>query len=86
MVDSEYPRIEGEKHYYRTDFVLSSKNCLTFLYMLNGTNPGRLNVYLGGYLGKKTLLWRLAGNQGEYESWSTAQVPIEAEVAYQVSN
>ncbi|KAK3736109.1 hypothetical protein QZH41_013539 [Actinostola sp. cb2023] len=84
LVDSKYPRFKGENHYYRTDFILSSKNCLTFFYIINGTNPGRLNVYLGGYLGNETLLWRLAGQQGEHNSWLKAQVPISSDIAYQI--
>jgi hypothetical protein len=86
VTNSSYPRYKGEKLQYRTDFVLSTRNCLTFFYIINGPDVGRLNVYSGGYQRKETLLWRLAGAQGSDNAWEKAQIPISEEVAFQVSS
>ncbi|KXJ25519.1 hypothetical protein AC249_AIPGENE14321 [Exaiptasia diaphana] len=75
-----FPNYKGKKEFYRTGFVVNSRNCLSFSYLFNGSDPGRLNV---NFSGAETLLWRFTGHH-ENNRWSIAQVPINADIAYQV--
>ena len=47
-----------------------------------GSTIGRLNVYTRDHGGQETLLWRLAGDQGE--RWYSASVPIASKLPFQV--
>ena len=47
-----------------------------------GSTIGRLNVYIRDHGGQETLLWRLAGDQGE--QWYSASVPIASKLPFQV--
>lgn len=59
-----------------------SHKCLSFTYHMNGSTIGRLNVFIRGPDSEESLLWRLAGSQGN--KWNTATVPIERKSPYQV--
>ena len=47
-----------------------------------GSTIGRLNVYIRDHGGQETLLWRLAGDQGD--QWYSASVPIASKLPIQV--
>ncbi|XP_048583941.1 uncharacterized protein LOC5510390 isoform X2 [Nematostella vectensis] len=67
---------------YNTSYVLPFKNCLTFAFIINGSYPGRLNVYSSGYQGKERLVWRVAGSQGD--NWRQGRVLIEGDGIFKV--
>ena len=83
-IESSYPRVRGDKARMLTLHATESHNCLTFIYHMNGSTIGRLNVYARGPDAQESLLWRIAGSQGD--AWHSATVPIERNHPYQVSN
>ncbi|XP_048582741.1 uncharacterized protein LOC5513116 isoform X3 [Nematostella vectensis] len=79
-VNSTYPA-NGTSRYH-TPYQFPNNNCLNFHYRMNGSFPGRLNVYSSGYQGKETLLWRLAGNHGD--EWRHGRVAVQEDIIFKV--
>jgi hypothetical protein len=72
-MESSYPVEKGFSGVLTTTY-FAQYNCLHFSYHMHGENMGRLNVF-GVKDGNKTLLWRLAGDQGV--EWQSAVVKLE---------
>ena len=83
-IESSYPRERGDKARMLTLHATESHKCLSFTYHMNGSTIGRLNVFIRGPDSEESLLWRLAGSQGN--KWNTAAVPIERKSPYQVNS
>lgn len=81
-MESSYPKKRGQKARILTLYATESHKCLSFRYHMYGSTIGRLNVYTRDYGGQETLLWRLAGDQGE--QWYSASVPIASKLPFQV--
>ncbi|KAL9958730.1 hypothetical protein ACROYT_G035784 [Oculina patagonica] len=82
FIESSFPRVRGEKARLVTLYATESHNCLSFNYHMNGLTIGRLNVYARGPDAEETLLWRIAGSQGD--AWRSATVPIARTNPYQI--
>lgn len=76
-----YPRQRGDLSVLESHYIVGAVNCLSFLYYMSG-DVGRLNVYIVGQDEATSLLWRLAGNQGN--EWNIAQLPIDAAEGFKV--
>lgn len=76
-----YPRQRGDLSALESHYIVGAVNCLSFLYYMSG-DVGRLNVYIVGQDEATSLLWRLAGNQGN--EWNIAQLPIDAAEGFKV--
>jgi len=77
-----YPRQRGDLSALESHYVVGTINCLSFLYYMSGEDVGKLNVYVVGQDEATSLLWRLAGNQGN--EWNTAQLPVNAAEGFKV--
>jgi len=77
-----YPRQKGDLSALESRYVVGRINCLSFLYYMSGEDVGKLNVYVVGQDEASSLLWRLAGNQGN--EWNTAQLPVNAAEGFKV--
>ena len=77
-----YPR-QGQLSVIESQYLVGTVNCLSFHYKISGKNVGRLNVYIDDQEKATSLLWRLAGNQGN--EWKVAQVHIHAVEGFKVS-
>ena len=78
-----YPRQRGDLSVLESYYVIGTVNCLSFLYHMSGEDVGKLNVYVVGQdEATSSLLWRLAGNQGNH--WNTAQLPVNAAEGFRV--
>ena len=78
-----YPRGRGDRSIVESQYVVGAVNCLKFSYNMTGENVGRLNVHTVGQDDTASLLWRLAGEQGN--DWKSAQAPIDAFYGFKVS-
>lgn len=76
-----YPRQRGDLSVLESHYVVGTVNCLSFLYYMSG-DVGRLNVYVVGQDEATSLLWRLAGNQGN--DWNIAQLPVNVAQGFKV--
>ena len=84
-IESSFPHTKGQRALLKIVPVLYHYNCLHFGYSMNGTNIGRLNVYLvvnEKNTKKQLLVWRIAGNQNS--GWLQGSVPIRAQFGYTV--
>lgn len=77
-----YPCQRGDLSVLESHYIVGAVNCLSFLYYMSGEDVGRLNVYIVGQDEATSLLWRLAGNQGN--EWNIAQLPIDAAEGFKV--
>ena len=77
-----YPRQRGDLSILESHYIVGAVNCLSFYYFMPGEGVGRLNVYVVGQDEAKSLLWRLAGNQGN--EWKIAHLPIDAVQGFKV--
>lgn len=77
-----YPRQRGDLSVLESHYVVGTVNCLSFLYYISGEDVGKLNVYIVGQDEATSLLWRLAGNQGN--EWHPAQLPVNATEGFKV--
>ena len=80
-IESSHPRTRGDKARMLTLHATESHKCLSFSYHMNGSTIGRLNVFIRGPDSQESLLWRIAGSQGD--EWHTGTVPIERNNPYQ---
>lgn len=80
--ESSSPRSKGDTARLESRYVSAHYNCVMFKYHMYGSRMGRLNVYIKDGLSRRTLLWRLAGDQGN--NWKDAQIPMEGISAYMV--
>ena len=75
FLESSYPIEKGFSGILTTSF-FSQYNCLRFSYHMYGKNIGRLNVFgPDSDGGNKTLLWRIAGDQGN--EWQYGLVKLK---------
>ena len=74
-MESSYPAKKGFNGTLTTSY-FSQYNCLHFSYHMHGKNMGRLNVFgPNSKDGNKTLLWRIAGDQGN--EWQSGVAKLE---------
>jgi len=78
-----YPRQRGDLSALESHYIVGTVNCLSFLYHISG-DVGKLNVYIVGQDEATSLLWRLAGNQGN--EWHPAQLPVNATQGFKVGS
>ena len=77
-----YPSVAANKTSSIVSETLFTKNymnggCFSFMYVLNGNNPGSLNVYRKLYsITNKSLEFNLNGNQGN--EWKQALIPLRS--------
>ena len=79
-----YPRSRGDSSILESQYVVGAVNCLKFSYNMSGEHVGRLNVYIVDQDDAASLVWRLAGNQGN--DWKYAQVFINVSQGFKVSD
>ena len=77
-----YTRQRGDLSILESHYIVGTINCLSFLYYMSGEDVGKLNIYVVGQDEATSLLWRLAGNQGN--EWNTAQLPVNAAQGFKV--
>ncbi|XP_078344750.1 uncharacterized protein LOC144630294 [Oculina patagonica] len=77
-----YPRQRGDVSILESQYIVEAVNCLRFYYFMSGEDIGRLNIYVVGQNEETSLLWRLAGNQGN--EWKIAQLPIDAVLGFKI--
>lgn len=74
-MEASYP-VKKDFNGFLTTSYFSQYNCLQFSYHMHGKNMGRLNVFgPNSKDGNKTLLWRIAGDQGD--EWQSGVAKLE---------
>ena len=65
-------------------FEPTAGTCMSFWYIMTGTNVDRMSIYMKSETTLRELKWVLIGEQSSSDTWQHGQVPLYSKDTFQV--